>query len=152
MWQDELPQKVNDLFNESTLTINDLEPERLVINWLALECLASNLSNTHTALFCNNTSEVGWTFKLISGSSLAARRLLRFLFMHIHTTQDSHLKTISMEGKDNYMADVVYRAFQKGNCFADKKNLTEYFLKITPPSHRDTPGPNQPFLPSGRNK
>ena len=93
---------------------------------MEIERLASNLSNTHASLFYDNTSTVGWTFKLRSGSSLASGRILRFLGMHIHTTQDSHLTPINTEYKDNYMAGVVSRAFQKGKLFAANKSLTAY--------------------------
>ena len=134
MWKEEWPQKINDLLNEGTLTIKDLKLTGLVLNWLALECLTSKLSNTHAALFCDNNLAVGWAFKLISGSSLASIRLLRFLGMHIHATQASHLTPIIIAGKENDMADVVSRDFQKGKFFAAKKNLTAYFeTHFTPP-------------------
>ena len=87
MGQDEWTHKVKELFNEGNLTINNLKQAGLVINWLALECLTLKLSNTHAYLFCDNTLAVGWTFKLIPGSSLAAGNLLRFLGMLIHATQ-----------------------------------------------------------------
>ena len=60
----------------------------MVLNWLALEGLTSNLSNNHAALFCDNISAVGWTIKLRSGYSLATRHLLSFLGMRIHATQE----------------------------------------------------------------
>ena len=104
-----------------------LDLSGLVLNCQALECLTSNLSNTHASLFCDNTSAVGWTFKLISGSSLAAGHLLRFLGMRIHAAQASHLAPISVAGEDNDMVDFVSRAFQKVKFFAANKNLTEYF-------------------------
>ena len=59
MCQEYWPQKVNDLFNEGTLTINYLELAGLVLNWLALECLTYKLLNTHVDLFCDNTSALG---------------------------------------------------------------------------------------------
>ena len=132
MWQEDWPKKVNDLFNEVTLTINNLDLEGLVLNWLELECLTFNVSNTHIALFCNNASAVGWKFKLISGSSLAPGRLLRFLGMFIHATQDSHFILISISGKVNCMAQVVSRSFQKGIFFAADRNLTAYFQTHSP--------------------
>ena len=94
---------------------------------MEIERLASNLSNTHASLFYDNTSAVGWTFKLRSGSSLAAGRILRFLGMRIHATQYSHRTPISIEGEDNYMADAVSRTFQKGKLFSANKSLTAYF-------------------------
>ena len=94
---------------------------------------------------------MGWTIKLRSGYSLASERLLRFLGMHIHATQDSHLTHIIISGEDNDMEDVVSRAFQKGKFFAAKK-ISLHILKLTPPSHRGNPGPNSPFLPSGHYK
>ena len=132
MWQEDWPQKVKDIFNEGTLTIIYLNMSGLVLNWLALECHASNLSNTHTDFVCDNNSEVGWKFKLISGSSLAPGRLLCFLGMFIHATQDSHFILISISGKVNYMAQVVSRSFQKGIFFAADKNLTAYFQTHSP--------------------
>ena len=110
-----------------TLTINDLDLVRLVINWLVLEFLTSKLSNIHADLFCDNTSAVGWAFKLISVSSLAIGRLLCFLVIHINTTKASHITPISISGEDNDMSDVVSWAFQKGKLFAANQNLTAYF-------------------------
>ena len=115
------------LFNEGTLTINDLKLAGLILNWLALECLTYKLPNTHAALFCDNTLAVGWAFKLISGSLLAAGRLLSFLDICIHSTQASHLIPISIAGEDNDMSYVVSYAFQKGKLFAANKNITAYF-------------------------
>ena len=132
MWQEDWPKKVNDLFNEGTLTINNLDLEGLVLNWLELECLTFNVSNTHIALFCNNALAVGWTFKLISGSSLSAGRLLQFLGIYIHETQASQLTPISIVYKDNDISDVVSRAFQKGEFFAANKNITAYFQTHSP--------------------
>ena len=127
MWQKEWKEKLKDLFNEVTLTINNLDLAGLVLNWLALECLTSNLSNIHTSLFCDNTSAVGGAFNLRSGSSLAVGRILHFLGMHIHAKQASHLTLISISSEDNDMADVVSRAFQKGKFFAANKKITAYF-------------------------
>ena len=47
--------------------------------------------------------------------------------MCINAAQASHLTTISISGKYNDMADIVSRAFQKGEFFAANKNLTAYF-------------------------
>ena len=135
MCQEEGPQKVKGLFNEGTFTIKNLDLIRIVLNWLAIECLTSNLSNTHASLFYDNTSAVGWTFKLISGSSLSTGYLLSFLGMHIHATQASHLILIRISGEDNDMADDVYRAFQRGKFFAANKNLTTYFQTHSPLPH-----------------
>ena len=49
------------------------------------------------------------------------------------------------------MADIISSSFQKGELFSAKKTSL-HILKVTPPSHRDTPGPNSPFLPSWINK
>ena len=43
MWQEEWPQKVEDLFNEGTLTIKNLDMTETVLNCLALECLTYNI-------------------------------------------------------------------------------------------------------------
>ena len=111
MWQEEWPQKVKDIFNEGTITINNLKLIGLVLNWLALECLTFKLSNTHAALFCDKTLAVGWSFKLRSGSSLLSVRLHCFLGMCIHSSQASHLTLISISGEENDMEYVVSRAF-----------------------------------------
>ena len=84
IWQEEFPQKVKELFKEGTLNINNINLSGLVLNWLALECLTSNLANTCGALFYDNTSVVGWKIKLRLGSYLEVGRLLHFLGMQIH--------------------------------------------------------------------
>ena len=87
MFQEEWPQKLKDLLNEVTLTINDIDMAGLVLNWIALEFLTYKISNNHAALFCNNNLAVGWAFKLRLGYSLEAGRLILFLGMHTYATQ-----------------------------------------------------------------
>ena len=122
----------------------------LVRNWLALECLTSNLANTHTYLFCDNTSALGRTINLISVSSVVAGHILRFLGMHIHSTQASHIAPIRIAREDNDMTDVISRAFQKGGLFAAKKISLQIFKSISP-SPRGTLRPSSPFLKIVRN-
>ena len=104
----------------------------MVLNWLALEFLTSNLSNTHAALFYDNNSSLGCKIKIRSVSYLTAGSLLRFLGMHIHATQASNHTPISIEGEDNYMANVVSCDFKEGKLFAANKNLTAYFQNHSP--------------------
>ena len=94
---------------------------------MEIECIKPNLAHTHAALFWDKTSAVGWTFNLLSGSSLAAGHLLRLLGMRIHATKASHLTSIGIAGEENYMADVVSHTFQKGKFFTANNNLTSYF-------------------------
>ena len=123
---------VKEIFTSGTLTINYINLAALVLNWLALECITSNLTHNHASLFCDNTPAAGWTFKLRSGSSLAEGHLFLFLRMRIHATKVSHLAPISIAGKENNMADVVSRAFQKLKFFIANNNLTSYFHNNLP--------------------
>ena len=109
--------------------------EGIVLNWLELECITYKLAHTHTYLFCDNTSTVGRTIKLRSGSSLASGLLLWFLGMHIHTAQASHLTPISISGEYNDTEDVVSCEFSKREILRCKKNLTAYFQNHSPLPH-----------------
>ena len=121
------PLELKGLFKAGNLTISDHDMAGLVLNCLELECVTSNLANIKTSLFCDNTSAVGWSIKIISGSSLVVGRLLRFLCMCIHATQASYFTPIRILGEDNDISDVLSRAFQNGKFFAANNNLTGYF-------------------------
>ena len=123
---------VKEIFTSGTLIINDIKLAGLVLNWLALECITSNLTHNHASHFCNSTSVSGWTFKLLSGSELEAGNLFCFLRMRIHATKASHLTPISISGKENGIADVVSCAFQKVKFFVANNNLTSYFQNHFP--------------------
>ena len=85
IWQLEYPQTVKEIFMSSTLAIKIIDLSGMVLNWLALECITSNLAHTHASL-------------LISGYSLSAGHLLRLLSMGIHATKLSHLTPIGIAG------------------------------------------------------
>ena len=149
--KEEWKHKLKELLQAGNLNIKNINLSKLVLNWLALEYITSNLTYTHTSLFYDNTLVVGYAIKIKPGSSLAAGLILRFLGMRVHSTQVSHLTPISIAGEENDMTDIISSAFQKGNYFL--LTITSlHILKITSPSHRGTPRPNPPFLPSGRNK
>ena len=127
LWSLKWPPDIQALFRDGKLTINDLELAGMVIHWIVLECLAQTLQFKHAALFCDNSSAVSWAHKLRSSVSLIAGRLLRFLGVRIHARQASHITSLSIQGDDNIMADVVSRAFHDGKYFSAEHNLTNYF-------------------------
>ena len=132
LWQFQWPQHIVDLFDQGKLTINDLELAGLVLEWLVMECILPSLEYRHVALFCDNASAVSWAFKLRTGTSLPAGKLLRFLGMRIHTRKASHLTPISIPGEENCMADVISRAFKSGSYFYAQNKLTSYFTNNFP--------------------
>ena len=138
LWQYEWPQDIqDDLITDENkqggLTINDLELAGLVLNWLVLECQTDTpLAYHHVVAFCDNTSAVAWTHKLLTSTSLVAGRLLRLLGLRIHARQASSLIPIHIAGEKNTMADIVSRAFKDGKYFNANKNLVVYFNKNFP--------------------
>ena len=93
--------------------INDLKLAGMVLNWLALECLAPVLKFKHAALFGDNSLAVYWAFKLQASASEVVGHLLRLLGMRIHAREASHVSALGIIGDKNLMADIVSRAFKK---------------------------------------
>jgi hypothetical protein len=58
------------------LTIKNLELAGMVLGWLGLEIVISDLCCKHVAMFCDNTLAVAWVFKGSTSTSIAAGRLL----------------------------------------------------------------------------
>ena len=127
LWSLEWPEDIKQLFIDGILSINDLELAGMVLNWLALECLAPLLKFKHAALFGDNSSAVQWAFKLRASASEVAGRLLRLLGMRIHARKASHISALGIIGDNNLMADIISRAFKHGKYFHAHNKLTDYF-------------------------
>ena len=123
---------VKEIFTSGTLIINDIKLAGLVLNWLALECITSNLTHNHASHFCNSTSVSGWTFKLLSGSELEAGNLFCFLRMRIHATKASHLTPTSIAGKRKLYGRHRLLCLSKLKSFISNNNLTSYFRNHFP--------------------
>ena len=97
--------------------INDLKLAVVVIYYLMLEANAINLKHMHLALFCDNTSVVAWAYKMRNSQSIVTGYLLRFLGLSIHQSQVSSAIPHHISGEKNIMADVISRAFKRGQYF-----------------------------------
>ena len=132
LWQLEWLLEVQKLFDAGTLTINDLELAGIVLEWLVLECLVTNLHFIHTAIFCDNTSATSWAYKMKTSTSMAAGQLMRLLDLRMHTNKASMLTPLWIPGSENLMSDHILRAFKSGIFFAAKQNLIRYFNATFP--------------------
>jgi hypothetical protein len=127
-WPEDIKSNLVTAENKfGSLTMNDLELAGAVLNWLVLECQPICLKHKHIGVFCDNTSAVAWAQKLRTSKSIVAGRMLRMLGMRIHARQASSLTPLNIAGDDNTMADIVSRAFKKGQYAAANENLTHYF-------------------------
>ena len=127
-WPDDIKQRLISLVNPTgDITINDLELAGLVLGWLVLEQVCTDLNFKHVGMFCNNISAISWAYKGSTGTSLIAGRLLRFLVLRQRTRQASSLLPLHVTGERNELADIPSRAFKDGEYFVAHKNLTAYF-------------------------
>lgn len=137
VWQEEWPEDIKARLitadnPNGDLTINDLELAGMVLGWLGLEMVISDLCCKHVAMFCDNTSAVAWAFKGSTSTSIAAGRLLRLLSLRQRTRQASSLIPLHLAGKTNEMADAASRAFKNGEFFHIQHDLLTYFNSTFP--------------------
>ena len=127
VWQFEWPDDIKQAKVLGTLTINDLELAGMVLGWLTIDALFTDLKFQHIGIFCDNTSAVAWLRKGSTTTSSAAAALLRFLHIRIRHRQASSFIPEHIKGDNNDMADVSSRAFKDGKYFKAHENLTSYF-------------------------
>ena len=110
------------------LTINDLKLSGMVLGWLVIDTLVTDLQYQHIGFFCDNTSAVTWLHKGSTTTSPIAAALLRFLHVRIQTRQASSFIPELIKGDNNGMADVSSHHFEA------HKSLTTYFDSNFPQS------------------
>ena len=134
VWKLEWPDDIKQAKLQGSITINDLELAGMVLGWLVVDALFTDLKHQHIGIFCDNTSAVSWLRRGSTSTSQVAAALLRFLHLRIRQRQASSFIPESIKGEDNDMADVSSRAFKKGKYFKAEQNLTSYFNSHFPQS------------------
>ena len=107
-WNLDWPIEIITLFENSDLSINDLEMAGVLLEWLVLEHLVPSLEHTRAGIQCDNTSSVRWSTKF-TARSIVAGHLLRALALRQQICRSAPLLVISIAGKLNDMADVASR-------------------------------------------
>ena len=135
VWRLKWPQDIVDLVTAGKLTINDLEMAAIVLHYLLLEQLVP-LKHLHTAVWCDNTSAVSWTYKMNSKRSLIGQQLTRVLTLRMLSNKSSPLAPISIAGKDNDLADLASRSFKRtgvqGNYDLTDSQFLQFFNESFP--------------------
>ena len=127
VWQHEWCEEIRALFNNGSLTINDLELAGMVLGWLVADDTFPSLEFKHIGIFADNTSAIAWLTKGSTTTSVAAGALLRFLHLRIRERRASSFIPIHIPGLQNDMADISSRAFKTGKYFKAHSNLEPYF-------------------------
>ena len=112
------------------LSINDLEMAGVLLQWLVLEQITTDLKFKHTSIFCDNTSSVAWTNKL-SATSVPGAFLIRALALRQHIKQASPLVCFNIEGEFNRFADIASR-FKHQQMFDNNSHFLTFFNKTFP--------------------
>ena len=135
------PQDITDaVISETnpngTLTNNDLEMAGLLLLWLAIEEVCTDVNGSHVALFSDNTPTVGWVARMASKRSTIAMQLLRALALRLQLTKASPLTPLHIAGIDNAMADIPSRSFgsePRWTCRTDTDLFTLFTTLFPPP-------------------
>ena len=109
------------------ITNSDLELAGMVILWLIMEAVCSDLADAHCALFSDNSPTIGWVRRLASKYSTVAAQLLRVLALRLKKKKASPLTPLHIGGTQNAMTDVPSRSFgsnAKWHCKTDCELLT----------------------------
>ena len=130
VWRCKWPPEVVQQYEQGIITINDLEMAGLLLHYLLLEQLVP-MKDTHTAAWCDNTSAVSWVQRMNSKRSMVGQQLTRALAIRLIANQSSHLAALSIDGKDNDLADLASRSFKhtgiQGNYnLSDTQFLTKF--------------------------
>ncbi len=110
-----------------TITNSDLEMAGLLFLWLVMEDVCPTITNTHVALFSDNSPTVHWVQRLAAKHDNVAMSLLRALALRLHLSKTSPLIPLHIAGVDNAMTDIPSRSFgcePKWHCRTDKQFLT----------------------------
>jgi hypothetical protein len=130
VWRVAWPRDITTLYEQKKLSVNDLEMAGLLLHYLVLEQLGLDLTNTHAATWCDNTSAVAWVRRQNSKSSRVAQRLLRALYTRHAANQSSPLAPWSIAGANNNMADLASRSFKKGGKGNFELNDSQFLNKF----------------------
>jgi hypothetical protein len=89
---------IAELNPTGTITNSDLELAGLVILWIMMEHVCTDLVEKRVALFSNNSPYVGWVQRTAVRSSLVAEQLIGVLVLHFNIQRVCPITTLYICG------------------------------------------------------
>jgi hypothetical protein len=120
-----------------TLINSDLELAGLVILWIMMEHVCTDLAEKRVALFSNNSPSVGWVQRMAMRSSLVMEQLIRVLALHFNIHRICPITMLHTCGDQNSMTDIPSRSFgskPKWHFQSEEKLLTFFNVNFPLPN------------------
>jgi hypothetical protein len=137
-WPDDIKADVVSTANPTgSITNSDLEMAGLILLWLVMEQVCTDLDNAHVALFSDNSPTVHWVERLASRHSQVAMQLIRALALRLKIRNASPLTPLHIAGVQNSITDIPSRSFgsnPKWHCHTDWDLLTLFNSMFPLPS------------------
>ncbi len=121
-----------------TITNSDLELAGLVILWIMIENVCTDLAEKQVALFSNNSSSVGWVQRKAIHSSLVAEQLIQILALRFNIQHICPITTLHICGDQNSMTNILSSLFgskQKWHFQLEEELLTFFNVNFPLPNH-----------------
>ncbi len=96
---------------QGTISNSDLEMAGILLLWLVMEGVTSDLREKRVAMLGDNVASISWVHRLASKQSLIAEELIQALALRLKTRGTCPPTTVHIEGKRNQIADVPSRSF-----------------------------------------
>jgi hypothetical protein len=112
-----------------TLTNSDLELAGLVLLWIMMEHVCTDLVEKRVALFSDNSPSVGWVQCMAVCSSLVAEQLIWVLALCFNLQRMCPITMLHICGDQNSMTDILSRLFGSKPKwhFKSEENLLIFF-------------------------
>ena len=134
-WPPEISAAIVSSTNpKGRITNSGLEMAGLLLLWLCMEGIASDLAHKHVALFSDNSPTVSWGTKMVSKKSCVAAQLVQALALWLNVKQLCPLTPVHIPGIENVLTDISSRSFgsvKNWECKSDN-NLLTLFNKTFP--------------------
>ena len=111
-----------------TIDKKDIELAGLVLGWLVLEYVVADLKFKHIGRFCENTSAVALTYRVITSISIPSATIIQFLELRKWERKSSSLTSMGVAVKDNDMADIPSRKSRMENL--QRQNKSYIWLQL----------------------
>ena len=89
---------------------SDLEMAGLLMLWLVMEEVC-NVTDSHVAIFSDNSQTVHWVQRLAAKHSVIAMQLVRALALWLQLAHASPLNPMLITGVNNSLTDIPSRSF-----------------------------------------
>ena len=137
-WPEDIKADVVSESNPTgSITNSDLEMAGLLLLWLVMEHVCTDLDGAHVALFSDNSPTVHWVERLASRHSLTAMQLIRALALRLRIKNASPLTPLHIAGVQNAITDIPSRSFgsnPKWHCHTETDLLTLFNSMFPLPS------------------